>query len=488
LPTSGASDTADFKKTMPATHGRAVVIGAGPNGLAAAVVLAQAGLQVDVYEAEPQPGGGARTLPLTLPGFLHDFGSAVHPMAVASPFFKTLPLQQYGLEWIQPSAPVAHPLDDGTAVMLERDLNDAQAALGVDGKQWRRLFGPFAERWTELAPQVLRPVSLFPRSPILLARLGLMGFPSASSISNAWFRSPRTKALFAGLAAHSIVSLEEPLTAAFGIMFAATAHAVGWPIARGGAQSITTALCGYLASLGGKVHVSSRVETLDALGKFDVALCDVSPRQLVRMAGNRVTDGFRRRLENYRCGPGVFKVDYALSSPIPWKAAECARSATVHIGGTLEEIVVSEDAMRHDRHAEKPFVLLAQPTLFDTTRAPEGKHIAWAYCHVPNGSTVDMLPRIEAQIERFAPGFRDCVLGRHVLTPAGLEAMDANLIGGDIGGGLMNLTQFVFRPTMKFYATSARDIYICSSSTPPGGGVHGMCGYNAAKLALKHMA
>jgi phytoene dehydrogenase-like protein len=472
---------------MPATQRRAVVIGAGPNGLAAAIVLAQAGLKVDVFEAEPQAGGGARTLPLTLPGFLHDFGSAVHPMALASPFFSTLPLSDYGLQWIQPPAPLAHPLDDGTAVMLERDLGEAEAALGEDGKQWRRLFGPFAEHWAQLAPEVLKPVSLFPRHPLLLARLGLLGFPSANAIAHFWFRNPRTRALFAGLAAHSILSLEEPLSSAFGIMLGATAHAVGWPIPRGGAQSITNALCGYLTSLGGTVQLSTRVESLAALGKYDVALCDVTPQQLLQIAGGQLSAGYARRLERYRYGPGVFKADYALSQPIPWKATECLRSATVHIGGTLEELVVSEDAMRHGRHAERPFVLLAQPTLFDPTRAPEGRHIAWAYCHVPNGSDFDMLPRIEAQIERFAPGFRDCVLARRVFSPAALQAMDANLIGGDIGGGLMNLPQFLFRPTMGYYATSARDMYICSASTPPGGGVHGMCGYNAARLALKDL-
>ncbi|HKD86239.1 MAG TPA: NAD(P)/FAD-dependent oxidoreductase [Terriglobales bacterium] len=470
---------------MPATQRRAVVIGSGPNGLAAAIVLAQAGLQVDVYEAESLPGGGARTMPLTLPGFMHDFGSAVHPMAVASPFFTSLPLEKFGLEWIQPSAPVAHPLDDGTAVILERDLKTAEAALGEDGKQWRRFVGSFAEHWWELAPEVLRPVSLFPRHPFLLAHLGLLGFPSASSIANVWFRSARTKAMFAGLAGHSMVSLEEPLTSAFGIMFAATAHAVGWPIPRGGSQSITSALSGYFASLGGTLHLSSRVENLGDLGKFDVALCDVTPRQLLRIAGDRLSASYKRSLERYRYGPGVFKADYALSAPVPWKAAECRRSVTVHLGGTLEEIVASEDAMRHGRHAERPFMLAAQPTLFDPTRAPEGRHILWTYCHVPNGSDVDMLPRMEAQLERFAPGFRDCVLERHILCPKTLEAMNANLVGGDIGGGLMNLRQFLFRPTMRHYATSARDIYICSSSTPPGGGVHGMCGYNAAKLALK---
>ena len=470
---------------MPAPQRRAVVVGSGPNGLAAAIVLAQAGLHVEVFEAQPQAGGGARTMPLTLPGFLHDFGSAVHPMALASPFFSTLPLRNYGLEFIQPSAPVAHPLDDGTAVVLEQDLEEAARALREDGKQWLRLFRPFAERWKELAPQILRPVSLLPRTPFLLARLGVLGFPSATSIAHMWFKSVRTKALFAGLAAHSILSLDEPLSSAFGIMLGATAHAVGWPIPRGGAQSITTALCGYLQSLGGTVYTSSPVDSLAALGQFDLALCDVTPRQFLAIAGERLSPGYRRSLERYRYGPGVFKVDYALSTPVPWKARECARSATVHIGGTLQEFALSEDAARHGRHAERPFVLLSQPTLFDPTRAPEGKHVAWAYCHVPNGSNFDMLPRLEAQIERFAPGFRDCILERRVFSPAALEAMDANLVGGDIGGGLANLPQFLFRPTMRHYATSARDIYICSSSTPPGGGVHGMCGYNAAALALK---
>jgi len=302
-----------------------------------------------------------------------------------------------------------------------------------------------------------------------------------------WFRNVRTKAILSGLAAHSMLALDEPLTSAFSIIFAATAHAVGWPIPRGGAQSITTALCGHLAKLGGTVHVSTRIDDLASLGDFEVALCDITPRQLLRIAGSRLSASYRRDMERFRYGPGVFKIDYALSQPIPWKAADCLRSATVHLGGTLEEVAASEDAMRHGRHAERPFVLLAQPSLFDANRAPEGRHTAWAYCHVPNGSTVDMQPRIEAQIERFAPGFRDCVLARKVFSPADLEARDANLVGGDIGGGLGDLRQFIFRPTRRFYATSARDIYLCSSSTPPGGGVHGMCGYNAARMALKRL-
>ena len=465
------------------------MIGAGPNGLAAAIVLAQAGLQVDVFEAESQPGGGARTMALTLPGFLHDFGSAVHPMAVGSPFFCSLPLRDHGLEWIHSPAPLAHPLDDGTAVMLERDLGAAEVALGEDGKQWRRLMGPFAEHWTELARETLRPVRLFPRHPVLMAHLGLVGFPSAITIAKHWFRNARAKALFAGLAAHSVLALDEPLSASFGVVLGAAAHAVGWPIPRGGAQSITNALCGLLASLGGTLHPSTRIEHLAALDKdkYEVTLCDVTPRQLLAMTGERLSPAYRRQLERYTYGPAVFKVDYALSEPIPWRAAECLRAATVHLGGTLEEIAASEEAMRHGYHAERPFVLLAQPSLFDPTRAPQGKHTAWTYCHVPNGSQFDMLDRLEAQIERFAPGFRDCVLARRVLTPASMESMDANLIGGDIGGGAMNLRQFLFRPTRRHYATSANDIYLCSSSTPPGGGVHGMCGYNAARLALSRL-
>jgi len=472
---------------MPATARRAAVIGAGPNGLAAAIVLAQAGLQVNVFEAERQPGGAARTLPLTLPAFLHDFGSAVHPMAAGSPFFSSLPLHDYGLEWIHSPAPLAHPLDDGTAVVLERDLRAAEAVLGEDGKQWRRLMGPFAAHWEVLARETLRPVHLFTRHPFLLAHLGLVGLPSAIALSQHWFHNPRTKALFAGLAAHSVLALDEPLSASFGVMLGAAAHAVGWPIPRGGAQSITNALCKQLATLGGTVKTSTRIESLSAVGECNVILCDITPRQLLQIAGDRLSSAYKRQLQRYRYGPGVFKVDYALSAPIPWKAAECLRAATIHLGGTVEEIAASEDAMRHGRHAQRPFVLLAQPTLFDSTRAPEGHHVAWAYCHVPNGSEFDMLPRLEAQIERFAPGFRECVLARRVFAAAALEAMDANLVGGDIGGGAMNIGQFLFRPTWRQYATSARGIYLCSSSTPPGGGVHGMCGYNAAKLALSRM-
>jgi phytoene dehydrogenase-like protein len=345
---------------------------------------------------------------------------------------------------------------------------------------------PFAQRWSVLSAEILRPVNVFTRHLFLLARFGLVGFPPAKLVAQL-FRSERTKALFAGLAAHSFLSLDEPLSAAFGITLAAAAHAVGWPIPRGGAQSITNALAAHLVSFAGTLKTSKRIADLSELSNYDAILCDVTPHQLLRIARNRFPTRFARRLAKYRYGPGVFKVDYALHSSIPWKAPDCARAATVHLGGSLQEIAASEYAMSHGRHSERPFVLVAQPSLFDSTRAPAGKHVAWAYCHVPNGSTVDMLEALESQIERFAPGFRDCILARRVFTPAALETMDANLIGGDISGGAMDLSQFFFRPTWRHYATPLRNIYICSSSTPPGGGVHGMCGHNAAKLAISRL-
>lgn len=465
---------------------RACVVGAGPNGLAAAIVLAQAGVQVEVFEAEPQPGGAARTLELTLPGFHHDFGSAVHPLAIGSPFFSSLPLHEYGLEWIHSPAALAHPFDDGSAITLERDLSVTAASLGPDEKAWQKLFAAFADRWEELAEDALGPIHLMPRHPWLLAKFGIKAFLPAMTLART-FRSERTKALFAGLAAHSLLRLNETMSSAVAVLLGAALHSVGWPIPRGGAAAITRALCGHLASLGGRVKASRRIESLRELSGYDIVLCDVTPRQLLNIAGERLSSSYRRRLTKYRYGPGVFKVDYALQVPIPWKAKECLRAATVHLGGTLEEIAASEESMRTGRPAERPFVLLAQPTLFDPTRAPEGKQIAWAYCHVPNGSIVDMSSRLEAQIERFAPGFRECILSKRVFSPSALEAMDANLVGGDIGGGAMNLKQVLLRPTWRAYATSAQGIYLCSSSTPPGAAVHGMCGYHAAKLALSQM-
>jgi phytoene dehydrogenase-like protein len=463
--------------------GKACVIGAGPNGLAAGIVLAQAGLQVDVLEAESTPGGAARTLELTLPGFRHDFGSAVYPLGAGSPFFSSLPLMDHGLDWIHSPGALAHPLDDGTAVMLEGGMGENRDSLGMDGPAWDQLMRPFAERWGEFAPEILRPLPFIPKHPWLMARFGMVALQSAQTVARR-FRSPRTRALFAGLAAHSFLSLDEPLSAAFAILLGAAAYAVGWPIPRGGAQSLTNALCALLSTLGGNVSTSSPVRSLAALPNYDLFLCDLTPRQLVKVGGERLSDSYRRRLGSYRYGAGVFKVDYALSAPVPWNAPDCLRAATVHLGGSFEEIAASEKAVRIGQHADHPFVLLAQPSLFDSSRAPEGKHTAWAYCHVPNGSKVNMLEKLEGQIERFAPGFRDCILARRVFSPADMEGMDANLVGGDIGGGAMDIRQFLFRPTWRRYATPARDIYICSASTPPGGGVHGMCGYHAAKMAL----
>jgi phytoene dehydrogenase-like protein len=463
---------------------RANVIGAGPNGLAAAIVLAQAGLEVAVYEAQSTPGGAARTLDLTLPGFHHDFGSAVHPLAAGSPFFLTLPLEKYGLEWLHPSAPLAHPFDDGTAVTLERNLAAQVDVLGRDGPAWRRLFAPFVRRWPALTEDILRPISLLPQHPILMGRFGARAFIPAATLARFAFREHRARALFAGLAAHSFLPLEAPLSAAFGLVLGAAGHAIGWPIPGGGAQSITNALIQHLQSLGGRIHLNQPIQNLEQLPPTEVTLCDLTPRQLVAIAGQRLSSSYTASLNSYRYGPASFKLDYALSEPIPWRAAECSRAGTVHLGGTLEEIAESEASMTRGEPARRPFVLLAQPTLIDPRRAPEGKHIAWAYCHLPHASIADMNTAIESQIERFAPGFRDCILARFVSSPSTLESMDANLLGGDISGGAMNLSQFLFRPTRRNYRTSAPNIYLCSASTPPGAGVHGMCGYHAAKTAL----
>jgi len=462
--------------------GIACVVGSGPNGLAAAIVLAQSGFDVDVLEAQPTLGGAVRTLELTIPGFRHDFGSAVYPLGRGSPFFSSLPLHHCGLEWIHSPAPLAHPLDDGTAVVLERGLKDMQSSLGGDGNAWGNLLEPLVNGWHDLAFEVLRPPSI-PKHPWLMARFAKSALRPASSVAQR-FQSPRTRALWAGLAAHSFLSLDEPLSGAFALLMAVPAHAVGWPIPRGGAQSLTNALCRCLRDLGGKLRESCPVTSISLLSEYELFLCDLTPKQLLTIAEERFSKSYRDRLRKYRYGPGVFKVDYALSAPIPWKSRDCSRAATVHLGGTFEEVRASEKTMRDGHISERPFVLLVQPSLFDTSRAPVGRHTAWAYCHVPNGSTADMLPRLEDQIERFAPGFRDCVLARSVLFPSDLEAMDSNLVGGDVQGGPLDIRHFLFRPTWRHYATSSRNIYICSASTPPGGGVHGMCGYHAAKTAV----
>ncbi|MGO9434478.1 MAG: phytoene desaturase family protein [Terracidiphilus sp.] len=465
----------------------ALVIGAGPNGLAAAIVLAQAGLRVDVYEAEAEAGGGARTLPLTLPGFLHDFGSAVHPMAVSSPFFKTLPLEKYGLEWVHGEAPLAHPLDDGTAVVLERDLATTDRVLGMDGRRWRAMLEPLVEHWDEFVKDALGPVLRLPRHPLRMARFGLSGFQPAAWIARNELEGVRARALFAGLAAHSFLSFDQPLSSAIGLVLGAAVHAVGWPVPRGGSGAITRALVAHFESLGGKLYRSRRIDAQawkELGGNGTLTLFDTTPRALMAIAREHVNEKFWQTAAKFAPGPGVFKIDYALSAPVPWRAPDCQRALTVHLGGTYDEIAAAEAAVVRGRCAEKPFVLAAQPSLYDETRAPQGKHVLWAYCHVPNGSTVDMTERIEAQIERFAPGFKDCVLMRKVSSPADLEQGDANLVGGDISGGAMTMGQFVFRPS---YATGTKGLCLCSASTPPGGGVHGMCGANAARLALRQM-
>lgn len=466
---------------------RARIIGSGPNGLSAAIALAQAGVAVEVYEAERVPGGGARTLPLTLPGFIHDFGSAVHPMAAASPYFKTLPFAEHGLEWIHGDIPLAHPLDDGSAVLLHRELADQEKELGPDAKAWRSLIQPLVDNWDKFAEEALGPALRIPRHPMLMARFGVAAFQSARRLATRHFRSPRTRALFAGLAAHSFLSLDDALTSAIALVFAAVTPKAGWPVPRGGSQAITHALIQTFESFGGKVYTGVRIDAaaFRAWNAPDVStLFDTSPRQLVDIAGDCLTPGFRELMTRFKRGPGAFKIDYALSRPVPWRARDCRRAITLHLGGTLEEIAESERLVSEGRCPERPFVLIAQPSIFDPTRAPEGKHTLWAYCHVPNGSTIDMTDRIEAQIERFAPGFRDCVMTRYVSTPAILERMDANLIGGDISGGAMTMKQFLLRPSALTYETSAPNLFLCSSSTPPGGGVHGMCGYRAAKVAL----
>ena len=460
-----------------------VVVGSGPNGLAAAITLAEAGQSVLVVEAEPTIGGGMRSAELTLPGFVHDVCSAVVPLALASPFFRTLPLAQYGLAFIQPDAPLAHPLDDGTAVMVERSVEQTATGLGRDGASYARLFGPLARDWAKLESLLLGAMKL-PAHPLIAARFGLDALRSASSLAKSKFRDARARALFAGLAAHSILPLEDSPSAAFGLMLGILAHAVGWPIVRGGTQKLADALAAHLRSLGGEIRTGTRVASIDELPPNSTVFCDVSPCALAAIAGSRFTSGFRSTLERYRYAPGVCKVDWALDAPIPWKAPACARAGTVHVGGTLEEIAKSERDAWNGVESRAPFVLLAQPTLFDPSRAPAGKHTAWGYCHVPNGSTKDMSGAIEAQIERFAPGFRSRILQRSVMLPAELQQHNANLVGGDVGGGAVTLSQLFMRPTWRRYSTTDPRIYICSASTPPGGGVHGLCGHLAAKRAL----
>jgi phytoene dehydrogenase-like protein len=464
----------------------AVVVGAGPNGLAAAIEIARAGHSVAVYEANDEIGGGARSAELTRPGFVHDVCSAIHPLGAVSPFFNGLALAKHGLEWIFPDAPLAHPLDDGTAAMLERSVDATAAGLGSDGDAYRRLLSPFVERWHELIAEVLRPATHVPRHPILFARFGLQALRSARGLAGS-FRGDHARALVAGCAAHSFLPLEDPFSSAFALMFLMSGNATGWPLARGGSRRIAEALASRLNELGGTITTGRRVQEMADLPTASAYVFDTSPAHLETIAADRLPSGYRRAMRRYRRGPGVFKIDYALDAPVPWRSPECLRAGTVHVGGTFDEISASEAAIARGEHPERPFVLVAQQTLFDPSRAPSGKHTLWAYCHVPNGSTVDMTARIEAQIERFAPGFRDRVLARAVMTPRDVEKRNANNAGGDISCGSHSGLQLLMRPRIAIdpYATPARDIYLCSSATPPGGGVHGMCGYNAARSVLR---
>ncbi|MGA8808376.1 MAG: NAD(P)/FAD-dependent oxidoreductase [Thermoanaerobaculia bacterium] len=467
----------------------AVVVGSGPNGLAAAIVLARAGRSVVVLEAKETIGGGARTEELTLPGFRHDVCSAIHPMALVSPFLQTLPLAEHGLAWRESPYAIAHPLDDGSAAILELSLDKTAARLGVDGEAYERLMAPFAASAAELFDEILRPIRLLPRHPLVLTRFGLAGIRSALSVAKR-FRSDAARALFGGCAAHSFLPLDAAGSASFGLVLAVAGHALGWPCARGGSVSIINALAGYLRSLGGTIRTSTPVRSMNDLPSSHAVLFDVTPRQLADIAGDALPASYVKRLRRFRYGPAVFKVDWALDGPIPWRATECTKSATVHVGGTIEEIAAHEAAIWKGRNDGKPFVLVAQQSLFDDTRAPAGKQTGWGYCHVPHGSTEDMTGIIEAQIERFAPGFRDLILGRHTRNSAQYEAYNANMIGGDIAGGANNLMQVLARPFVQRdpYSTPNKRIFLASSSTPPGGGVHGMCGYWAAQSALRFLS
>lgn len=464
----------------------AIVVGSGPNGLAAAVALARAGYSVRVYEAQATLGGGARSAELTQPGFVHDRASTVHALALLSPFLKSLPLDQFGLRFAHPDAPFAHPLDDGTAVVVERSIDATAGGLtGRDGRAYAKLLEPFVENFETLMEALLGPFSI--RHPIVMARFGRHAIRSAEGLAKHVFESERTRAMYAGVAAHSLVPLDRLATSGYALGLMIAAHAVGWPFSRGGAQQLANALAAYLSSLGGEVVTGTPVESLAALPPSRVVLLDVTPRQLIALGGDRLSRFYRWRVARYRYGPGVFKMDWALNAPVPWRAPECQRAGTLHLGGSLAEIAASERAPWYGRDCEHPYVLVAQPSVFDPTRAPRGKHTLWAYCHVPNGSTVDMRERMERQIERFAPGFRDCIEDAHVSSPAELERNNANLVGGDIAGGAADLRQLYTRPIASFnpYRTSIDNVFLCSSSTPPGVGVHGMSGFHAARAAMK---
>jgi phytoene dehydrogenase-like protein len=463
----------------------AVVVGAGPNGLVAAIEIARAGRSVLVVEAADAPGGGCRTEALTLDGFRHDVCSTIHPLGVASPAMRDLPLEEHGVRWIHPDAPLAHPLD-GAAAMLERSLDVTETGLGRDGPAWRSLVRLVTDPGFGLVDSLLDPWAV-PRHPVALARYGLVGIRGSSGLGRRRFEDQSARALFAGLAAHSILPLDAPVTAGYALLLAGLAHLTGWPFPAGGAQRLSDALVSILRSHGGEVECGRRVADAGDLPPSRVVLADVSPRGLVSILGDRLPSRYVRRLDGFRHGPGVFKLDWALDGPVPWSDPSVGRAATVHLGGTADEIAAAEHDVASGRHPERPFVLAAQTSLFDDTRAPQGAHTLWAYCHVPNGSTVDMTDRIEDQVERFAPGFRDRVLARHAMDTRRVEAHGANYVGGDINGGAADLRQFVFRPVVSSrpWIVPVDGWYLCSASVPPGGGVHGMCGRRAARSALR---
>ncbi len=465
------------------------MVGSGPNGLAAAVELARNGASVVVLEAADTIGGGTRTAELTLPGFRHDVCSAAHPLGILSPYFSRLPLAEHGLTWLQPPASVAHPLDGGPAAILRKSLDTTAAAMGPDANAYRRLIGPLLHHPHELIAEILGPAHL-PRHPLLLARFGAPGLVPATLLGHSWFRDERARALLAGCAAHAILPLTRPLSAAVGLLFLVAGHVETWPVAQGGSASITRALAAYLVSLGGRIETARPVESLADIPPSRIRLFDTSPNQLASIAAPVLPDRYLRRLRRFRYGPGIFKIDWALDGPIPWNDPACLDAATVHVGGTLDEIAAAEAAVWRGEHPDRPFVIVVQPSLVDASRAPAGKHTGWAYCHVPSGSTADLTDILERQIERFAPGFRDRILARHVMRTADLERYNANYVGGAITGGVTDLGQLFTRPVARVnpYSTPNPDVFICSASTPPGGGVHGMCGYHAARTALRRLA
>lgn len=466
-------------------HYDAIIVGGGPNGLSAAVSLAQAGLSVLVVEEHFSPGGGARTMELTAPGFLHDMCSTVHPLGAGSPFFENLGLERHGLVWVHSPSPLAHVVDEQRVITLERSVEDTAAQLGTDAESYRRLISPFVAEFPRLLRGILGPLR-FPSDPWLLARFGLVAFRSMSGLASSYFEQRAAGALLGGMAAHAMLPLDEIATASFGLVLATAGHAVGWPIARGGSQAITQALVARLSELGGELVLGWRVTSLRELPDAKAYLFDLTPRQLLQIAPEELPVSYRRRLQRFRYGPGVFKMDWALAGPIPWLDPACARAATVHLSGTLAELSQAEHAVHRGKVSRVPFTLVVQPSSFDETRAPPGKHIGWAYCHVPHGSSEDCSELIEAQIERFAPGFKALIIARATRTAQQMELYNSNYIGGDINGGVSDLGQLFFRPLVKYdpYATPNPRLFLCSSSTPPGGGVHGMCGHFAARSVL----